>query len=128
MAKEPDLPRWSWIVSLVGLIFVLGSIGYMFFKATKNEISPPDIVIQQERVSQQTDSYLVEIRVTNRGGSAAARLMVEGSLLKNGETVESSTITMEYVPAESSRKAGLLFTQDPRLYQLKVRALGYEEP
>jgi uncharacterized protein (TIGR02588 family) len=128
MAKEPDLPRWSWIVSLLGLIFVLGSIGYMFFKVTRNETSPPDIVIHQERVTRQTDSYLVEVRVANHGGSAAARLILEAVLLNDGEPIESSSITIEYVPAESSRKAGLLFTQDPRLYQLKVRALGYEEP
>jgi uncharacterized protein (TIGR02588 family) len=128
MAKEPDLPGWSWIVSLIGLLLIVGSIGYMFYKVAKNEASPPDIVIQQERILQRTGSFLVEIRVANRGGSAAARLMLEGSLLENGKTVESSTITIEYVPAESSRKAGLFFTHDPRLFQFSVRPLGYDEP
>ncbi len=128
MTKEPDLPPWSWIVSVLGLLLVAGAIGYTLYKVATKEETPPDIVIQQERVVQGTESYLVEIRIFNKGGSAASGLVVEGSLVEEGNSLETSTITIEYAPAESSRKAGLVFTRDPRRYQLKIRALGYEEP
>jgi uncharacterized protein (TIGR02588 family) len=58
----------------------------------------------------------------------AAGLMVEGVLKEGTATVETSAITMDYVPSGSQRRAGLIFSRDPRKFELQIRAKGYEQP
>jgi uncharacterized protein (TIGR02588 family) len=72
--------------------------------------------------------YLVTIRAVNHGGQTAAGLMVRGTLRDGGTTIETSQTRFQYVPAESERKGGLYFSQDPRTFELSLRAEGYERP
>ena len=59
---------------------------------------------------------------------AAAGLTIEGEL-KNGEkSEETSDVTMTYIPSQSTRRGGLIFTKNPNEYQLQIRAKGYEQP
>jgi len=133
MAKQigeqaDKIPSWSWVAAAVGLALVAGSAGFMLFRALAGDPSPPDLVIETEAVVPNGSSYLVPIRVANRGGSAAAGLTVEGVLMEGTVTVETSAITMDYVPSSSQRKARLFFSRDPRKFDLQVRAKGYEQP
>jgi uncharacterized protein (TIGR02588 family) len=66
--------------------------------------------------------------VINRGSSVAAGLVIEGVLSDNSSAVETSTITIDYVPSGSQRQAGLYFTRDPRTLRLQVRPKGYVDP
>jgi uncharacterized protein (TIGR02588 family) len=43
-------------------------------------------------------------------------------------TVESSEVTIDYVPGEATRRAGIYFSRDPRLHRLEIRAKGYDIP
>ena len=54
--------------------------------------------------------------------------MVEGVLREKTATLEISAITMDYVPSGSQRKAGLIFSKDPRQFDLQIRAKGYVQP
>ena len=126
--KPGDIPGWSWIFAAVGLALVVGTAGFMLYRALAGDSSPPELVLETEAVSSSGHGYLVQIRVTNRGGSVAAGLMVEGTLREGNATVETSTITISYVPSGSQRKAGLFFSRDPRKFSLQVRAKGYEQP
>ena len=100
----------------------------MLYKDINQDPGPPDIKIEQKGIVTQSKSYLVQISITNKGSSAASQLVVEGALLDHGQTIETSTITIEYAPAESTARAGLWFSRDPRAYQLRIRSVGYEEP
>lgn len=126
--KAGDIPGWSWIVAAAGLVLVAGSAGFMLYRAFAGDASPPALVIEANAVVPSGGGYLVPIRVTNRGGSVAAALTVEGVLKDGLATVEASAITMGYVPVGSRRKAGLIFSRDPRKFELQVRAKGYEQP
>ena len=127
-SKEPDIPAWSWIISVIGFVIVVAAVGYMFLQTSKKDETPPDIIVKHKRIVKRTNAYLVEIAILNKGGTPASRLVVEGNILQDDKAVETSVITIEYAPAGSERKAGLLFTRDPRLYQFRLRATGYEEP
>jgi uncharacterized protein (TIGR02588 family) len=123
-----DISKWSWLVAAVGLVLIVGSAGFMLYRAFAGDSSPPDLVIETDSVVSTGAGYLVPIRVRNRGGSAAAGLIVEGVLKQRTTTVEASMVAMTYVPAGSQRRAGLIFSRDPQKFDLQVRAKGYEQP
>lgn len=123
-----EIPVWSWVVAAFGLVFIVGSAGFMLYKAIAGGSSPPAIVTQIDSVAPSEDGFLVQISVLNKGGSVAVGLVVEGVLKSESATVETSTITMGYVPSGSRRKAGLYFTKDPQRFDLQVRSKGFEQP
>jgi uncharacterized protein (TIGR02588 family) len=122
------IPMLEWIIGGLGLLLVSGVIGFLLYQALGENQIPPTVNLKVHSVVQTTNGYLVEIRALNQGGSTAQGLVIEGELRRGVERVEQSHTTIEYLPPHSEKKAGLFFTQDPRLLELNVRPLGYEEP
>jgi uncharacterized protein (TIGR02588 family) len=121
-------PPWEWAVALLGLVLVLGSIGFLAYQVVAGDDSPPDVLISADAILPVKSGYLVQIRAVNQGGSTAAELRIEGTLRSESGSVETSETVIDYVPAHSHRKGGLFFTQDPRQFSLQLRAKGYAEP
>ena len=44
------------------------------------------------------------------------------------QVVESAEMTFRYIPARSEQRGGLLFRNDPRKHELRLRAQGYGPP
>src|SRR5688572_2380619 len=136
MARKPenqqghikDAPFWMWGIALLGLIFVLGSIVFMLYEAAAGDSSPPDVTVRVDSILPTPNGFLVQFRVVNEGGSTAEGLTVEGELTTGTQVLESSNTTIEYVPSRSEREGGFFFTSDPRQYELRIRAKGYEKP
>jgi uncharacterized protein (TIGR02588 family) len=117
-----------WGIALLGSALVLGSISFTLYEAAAGDSSPPDVTVRVDSVRPTRNGFLVEFRAVNEGGSTAEGLTVEGELRDGTGGVETSDTTIEHVPAHSERKGGLLFTSDPRQYELRLRAKGYEQP
>jgi uncharacterized protein (TIGR02588 family) len=83
--------------------------------------------VQVESVVTLKNGYLVKIKVVNYGDTTAEGLIVEGELNKGEEQLELSHTEIDYAPAHAEKQGGL-FSQDPRRGELRVRALGSEEP
>jgi uncharacterized protein (TIGR02588 family) len=126
--KLDDAPLWMWGIGLLGLLLILGSIGFALYEAAAGDSSPPNVTVEVEDILPAQNGFLVEFRVVNEGGSTAAGLTVQGELRDRTEIVETSDTTIEYVPSHSERAGGLFFTLDPREYELQLRAKGYEMP
>jgi uncharacterized protein (TIGR02588 family) len=126
--KLDEAPLWMWGIALLGLILVLGSIGFALYEAVVGDSSPPDVTVQVESIISTQNGFLVEFRVINEGGTTAAGLTVEGELRNGAEVVEASDTTIDYLPSHSERAGGLFFTQDPRQFELQLQAKGYETP
>ena len=126
--KLHEAPSWMWGIGILGLLFVLGSIGFMLYEAVAGDSSPPDVAVHVEAITPVQNGFLVEFRAVNDGGSTAAGLTVEGELQDGKQIVETSHTTVEYVPSHSERQGGLFFFEDPRQYDLQLRAKGYETP
>jgi uncharacterized protein (TIGR02588 family) len=126
--KLDNAPFWMWGIGMLGLVLVLGSIGFALYEAAAGDSSPPDVTVEVMEILPAQNGFLVEFRVINEGGTTAAGLTVEGELRDGAEIVEASDTTVEYVPSHSERQGGLFFTQDPRQYELQLRAKGYEAP
>ena len=123
-----EAPPWMWAIGLLGLVFVLGSIGFMLYEAAAGDSSPPDVKVEVQAITSVQNGFLVEFRVINQGGTTAAGLAIEGQLRDGTTIVETSNTTVEYVPSHSERQGGLFFRQDPQLFELQLRAKGYETP
>jgi uncharacterized protein (TIGR02588 family) len=126
--KLKDAPLWMWGIGVLGLVLVLGSIGFMLYEAAAGDSSPPDVTVQLDSIRPTQNGFLIEFRAINGGGTTAQGLTVEGELRNGTESVETSNTAIEYVPSHSERAGGLFFKSDPRLYQLQLRAKGYEKP
>lgn len=126
--RTSEIPSWSWVAGAVGLVFATASIGFMLYQAFVVDEFAPEIEIEPEVIVPNGNGYLVKIRVTNHGGLVVAGLAVEGTLKDGGEILETSEVTIDYVPADSQRKAGLFFTEDPREFSLELHAKSYQEP
>lgn len=135
--EEPDqelpsgpvqIPPLEWVAAGVGLLLLLGAVGYQVVEGLTNDGTPPAIAIQQAQVHKVQGGYLVEIEVRNSGGQTAAGLEVEGELEVPRSKPETSTTTFDYVPRGSSSRGGLFFQSNPDKGTLTLRAKGYQEP
>lgn len=121
-------PLYEWVVAALGLLVVLCTLGLLTYEVIAGDTSVPDPLIRVTGVHKVRGGYLAQVEAFNRGGDTAAGLTVGGTLKQNGRDIETSEVTLDYLPGQSLREAGLFFSEDPRRYRLELRALGYQEP
>ena len=127
--QSPDkAPPWIWAIAVVGMLLIIGSIGYMLYHAATDESTPPDIVVTVDSILPRRSGHLVVFHLTNQGGVTVQELMVEGELLDGSESIETSSMTIHHLPGNSEREAGLFFSRDPHAYTLRIQPKGYERP
>jgi uncharacterized protein (TIGR02588 family) len=122
------IPVWSWVAAALGLLLVAGCVSFMLYQHFAEDHTPPLVAIAVQSVVPSGDGYVVTIDVTNRGSAVASGLVIEGVLSDTATAVETSTITIDYVPSGSHRQAGLYFTRDPGRFNLEIRPKGYIDP
>lgn len=128
MKTKKHFNKAELITSIIGLIIFLFVFIYMLKEALLSNNTSPDIVIEKGMITEHSSSYVVEITVFNNGNSTAEGLEIEGSLYSNNVLIESSKTTFDYVPKQSQRKGGLIFTNNPEENKIVFRASGFEEP
>ena len=122
------IPIWEWIVAAFGLVIVTGVLGFLLYETLGGNQLPPDVRLSVDSVARTGNGYLVKITAVNDGGSTAEGVIIEGQLKNGSDLVERSETTLDYLPPQSKKKAGLFFMKDPRQFELQVRPFGYEEP
>lgn len=122
------IPPLEWIFASLGAAVFLFAFIYMLYSGLSNKNTPPDINITILSVTRAESNYVVEIAVKNNGSSTAEGVIIEGALISGNLQAELSRTTLDYLPENSYIKGGLIFTRDPSLFELSVRALGYEDP
>lgn len=118
-------PVFEWVIAAVGLALVVVAIGTTVYRAMTEESTPPKLEVIINSISPNGNGYLVRFTVKNTGNQTAAAVAVEGKLKDESET---GTATLTYVPSNSERRGGLLFTKNPQQSDLRIRVTGYEEP
>lgn len=118
----------QWTISGISILLVLMLLGFIFHRATIENDFPPIISVHQERVVAANQAFVVEFTAKNTGGSTAKSLEIEGVLTSGGKELEKSAVTIDFVPSHAERRAGLIFSHDPRQYQLDIRPKGFDRP
>lgn len=123
------ISRWEWLTAAVGLLLVLGAIGYLGYVAVAGDDLPPSLIVAVDSVTTTGGVHQVHFTVRNAGDRAGAAVVVEGRLTGTaGGGEETSEATLDYVPGRSARRGGLFFSSDPGAGRLELRALGYAVP
>ncbi|MGQ3136741.1 TIGR02588 family protein [Phenylobacterium sp.] len=128
---QPALESTSpleWVIAAIGGLLVVAAIAYMVVFAAAEPKRPPTVTLSVTSVTTTPGGYLVSFRAANAGGATAAGLQVSGELREGGAVVETSAVTIDYLPQQSEREGGLVFTRDPEDLTLSLRVEGYSEP
>ena len=123
-AARPKVPMLEWAAAAIGLVLALTVIGVILTEALQGEDTPPALTVHASSIEAFDGGYTVEVEVKNAGSRTASAVVIEGEL--NGSEIAEATI--DYVPARSAAKGGLVFRSDPRAGDLKLYAKGYVEP
>lgn len=126
--KKKETPVLEWIAAGIGLILVVGAIGFVLYNAIYAKDSPPDLIVIKENIKQAKAGYLVKFKVKNTGNQTASAVVIKGALVQNGENIETGEVTLDYVPSDSEREGGLYFSKNPSEFELELNAEGYEKP
>lgn len=125
----PETPLWEKLAGLVGLLLVVGVLGYLVYEGVRPR-SEAAIVTAVESITPQAGGYLVTFTASNTGRQTAASVLVEGALYDaaGAEPVESAEMTFDYLPDQSDRSGALVFERDPRQYDLRLQVKGFMDP
>ena len=127
--SAPREPMLEWIAAGIGLLLTLAILVVIGREAISGETETAAAIhVEAKSVEPTPSGFVVEIVARNSSGATAAAVEIE-AVLKSGETeVETSGLTLDYVPGHAERRGGLFFSNDPRKHRLEVRALGYQRP
>lgn len=126
--QASEAPLLDRIIAWLGGLLVAVLFAYLGWQAAFLEETPPRIEITVESIEPQGQSFLVLFVARNLGGSTAAALEIKGEIRQGERTIEESRATIDFLPAHSARRGGLLFREDPRQAALTLGAEGYAEP
>ena len=116
-------------VAALGAAIVVAALGFMVYEAVTAPSDPvPKLVVRLDTVIAYASGHVAEFRAINAGEATAASVQVQGELHADTGLVEQSESTIDFVPAQSWRKGGLVFRADPRRHRLTVRVMGYDRP
>ena len=118
----------EWVIAALGMTLLSAALGFIAYRAVVGETKPASLSVTPELVERSEQGFRVDFVVRNSGSETAAAVLIEGELVRGGQRVEKSTATLTYAPANSTRRGALYFTQDPGLYEMKIRAAGFEKP
>lgn len=118
----------EWIIGGLSACLVAGVIAALVHDALYSWGGYPELLVVVEGSFPAGDGYLVQFNAQNHGNATAAGVEIEGQISDGGRVLETSSVTLDYVPGNSEHKGGLLFKADPEAYELVVSAKGYQEP
>jgi uncharacterized protein (TIGR02588 family) len=121
------ISTWEWVVGGIGLLLTIAAIGYLVRQAMVPQ-TPPSIVVRADSVSRTRGGFTVHFTARNEGRATAAEVDIEGRLDSGEGDAATSTVTLDYVPGNSTREGGLYFSEDPRQGTLELSARGYRTP
>ena len=129
-SKKPKrIPAIEWASAAIGLFIVAAMFALLIVDAARGRgDAPPRLEVKPVRLVSADGSYFLEVDVANSSHQTGANVQIEGELKSGDEAVETSNATLSYVPGQSQRRAGLVFSKNPRNFTVELRVTGYERP
>ncbi|MBC7944877.1 MAG: hypothetical protein H7X91_06385 [Burkholderiales bacterium] len=126
--NKPQKNWLEWSVFALGLVLVVGSLGYLVQYALTLEGRPPIISAQTGQPRQQAGSYIVPVTVANDGDQTAEHVQIEVQISAVGVALETTMFELDFLPSRSKREAWASFVNDPTGNQLRARVVAYQKP
>jgi uncharacterized protein (TIGR02588 family) len=110
------------------IVFALVS-GVCYLWWSKRDPAPANPVIARpEPMRQLSGQFHVPFELTNQGDDTAESVQVIAELQINGEVVETGEQQVDFLSSHETEAGTFIFTQDPRLGELKIRVASYKQP
>ena len=120
--------RLEWAVFGVGLVLVLGTVGFLAWDAARGGDSPPDLSVTLGSPERRAAVWAVPVTVSNGGQETAEGAHVEVVLELPDGTREEAEVDFAFVPRGSKREGWVQFLHPPATGRLTGRVTGYEQP
>jgi uncharacterized protein (TIGR02588 family) len=122
------IPPIEWVTGGIGLVIVLGTLGFIGYEAVVGGPEAPHLSVAIETSGPAVSGFSATVVVRNESRQAAAEVLVEGVLRSRDGGEERSEVRLDYVPGLSSRRATLVFPAPPGEGGVSVRIVGYTTP
>ena len=128
--KYQDKKNWfEWSVFGVGLVLVLGILGYLVYKTATHVSGPPDLFVEYSPEPGTYEPYRYHVTLHNKGHETAEAIVVELSLVSAGEEPEKTELSFAYCPKESTQEGWVSFSRLPiKSDTIQVRIVSYGKP
>ena len=127
--QPPAADSWSeFATGVLGALIVALFLSFLGYQAITGRDEPVELHTSVVRIEASPSQYIVHYRVRNAGGETAESVRVLGQIVSDGTTVQQASATLAYVPDSSDRQGTLIFTQDPRSRDLRLRVVSYNVP
>ncbi|HWJ87413.1 MAG TPA: hypothetical protein VNS12_05025 [Pelagibacterium sp.] len=120
--------RLEWIVAAVSAVIVLALTGFILYEALVKTGSEPDLRFTVQRGFAMSDGYVIRAMVHNDGRATVSNVDIAAEARQPDVSPETASVTIDYLPAESSTEIGLIFSFEVDPAHLQIRALGYTYP
>lgn len=128
MTDHNRTSRLEYALGALGSGLVLAALVFVGYQGVAVRDGGPQLNASVVRVEEAGGDHVVHYRVKNTGGSTAEQVHVVGELVVDREIRASVSSTIAYVPTGSSRSGALVFSQDPSIGSLQIRAVSYARP
>jgi uncharacterized protein (TIGR02588 family) len=125
-SREPVMVEW--IAGALGGLMVIGAIAYLLYAEASGDATAPQVEFTVHKTEQQADGYVVEFEAKNTSSFSAAKFKIKGELRSGDQVIETAETELDYLPAYSSRAAGLYFQHDPSQSTLSIAPVAYSDP
>jgi len=127
--KEGKKNVLEWIIFSISLLLTAGTIGYLGYKTYTHQPSPPDILVRYTPDPTDNAPYRYHLVIENIGGETAEEVLIEVILQESEETIESSEVTLSFVPKKSTQESWVNFTNDPASADtLLAKVVSFKKP
>jgi uncharacterized protein (TIGR02588 family) len=120
--------KWEWVSAGLGLLLVLGAVSYLDFKALTTDPFVLAVTLTHLGTEQTAGGHVVRFRARNSSAATAAALTISGELYDGSTLIETSEVTLDYLPPRAERQGGLIFQNDPSAHDLRLEPRGYVDP
>ena len=125
--REPPPGIFERVTSWISAILIALVIGFLVWEGLSKD-EPVDFDVRATTTLQVDGRYYVTLEIRNTGDISVRNVSLRAELREGTETVASSEVSVEWLPAQSSRKTVAIFEENPDRYRLAVVPVGYELP
>lgn len=118
----------EWLAAGLGGMLFATMIGYMVVVGLNRTDGPPVVEIFATSTTRLGGAFIVKFEARNTGAQTLSGLTVHAALSEGDKEVETSDVTIDYLPTGSKRSGGFFFKHDPNAYVLEMTPKSYMDP
>ena len=127
MAKPAK--NWlEWSVFAVGLVLVLGTLGFLVRESLVAAGGSPEVVARLGPPKASAGGFMVPVEVANLGQGTAEDVKVTVVLELPEAEREEAVLDIAFLPRDSRRNGWVTFRTDPSRGTLRLGPIAFEVP